>query len=416
MRRLLLNCATEFGIGLAFSSAHPFGRVFAIIIPALVLRNQSRTAAYLAAMCYYAGALWPVVPGARNFFGADVSLLTAFALWMAACLLLASPWLMVWSLNRSQFWWRAPCGLASGVIPPLGIIGWASPLTVAGLLFPGTCWWGWAACAVVSGGLAAYPRSAATLLALTSIICNTMCKPVAQSPAGWVAVNTCFGAIAHGSASVIAEFTAAQSIQEAALTTKATVILFPETVVPTWTAATDAFWQPTFQRLRSDGKIAIVGARLPVPGADAGISSVGEISRALAVLHGKVASGPVPGRSPDFLYDNAVVIRGSETTIFRQRIPVPIAMWKPFGNVGARLHLFEPGIVMIGKRRAAFVICYEQLLVWPTLTSLLQRPDILVAVANDYWATGTAIPAQQRICMRSWARLFDLPLLSATNF
>jgi hypothetical protein len=30
--------------------------------------------------------------------------------------------------------------LATGVLPPLGLIGWASPVASAGVLFPGTAW------------------------------------------------------------------------------------------------------------------------------------------------------------------------------------------------------------------------------------------------------------------------------------
>jgi hypothetical protein len=39
----------------------------------------------------------PLIPGARNFFGPDVSALVAIGLWVSASLLLALPWLLVWS-------------------------------------------------------------------------------------------------------------------------------------------------------------------------------------------------------------------------------------------------------------------------------------------------------------------------------
>jgi hypothetical protein len=56
-----------------------------------------------------------------------------------------------------------------------------------------------------------------------------------------------------------AQYEAALSIQHTALTTDAKVIIFPETVVPTWTPATEAFWQPTLDRLRSAGRTIVVG-------------------------------------------------------------------------------------------------------------------------------------------------------------
>jgi hypothetical protein len=35
---------------------------------------------------------------------------------------------------------------------------------------------------------------------------------------------------------------------------------------------------------------------------------------------------------------------------------------------------------------------------------------------NDYWAKNTRIPAIQRSSVASWARLFHIPVLSASNF
>ena len=77
--------AAEFSIGLAVSSAHPLGLVVSIAMPALAMRQPERRTAYSSAIGYYAGALWPLIPCARNFFGPDVSLMTALALWVLAC-------------------------------------------------------------------------------------------------------------------------------------------------------------------------------------------------------------------------------------------------------------------------------------------------------------------------------------------
>jgi hypothetical protein len=70
------------------------------------------------------------------------------------------------------------------------------------------------------------------------------------------------------------------------------------------------------------------------------------------------------------------MVRGAEVGVLHQRIPVPIAMWKPFHLDGARLHLIGPGVIRIANRRVAILICYEQLLLWPVLTSLREEPDV----------------------------------------
>ena len=70
---------------------------------------------------------------------------------------------------------------------------------------------------------------------------------------------------------------------------------------------------------------------------------------------------------------------------------------------------------MVAGKRAAILICYEQLLVWPILASAAENPDILLGVANDYWAEGTSINAIQGACLHAWSRLFNIPLFLATN-
>ena len=69
---------------------------------------------------------------------------------------------------------------------------------------------------------------------------------------------------------------------------------------------------------------------------------------------------------------------------------MPIAMWKPFSADGVPLNLFGPGTISVQGQRAAVLICYEQLLVWPFLSSAFERPTILITAANDYWAKGYA--------------------------
>src|SRR6266567_6453283 len=73
------------------------------------------------------------------------------------------------------------------------------------------------------------------------------------------------------------------------------------------------------------------------------------------------------------------------------------------------------GTLQIAGRKAAVLICYEQLLIWPVLTSFREHPDLLVGIANDYWARSTSVPDIQWACVTSWARLFHVPILWAEN-
>jgi hypothetical protein len=404
-------------VGLAVSSGHPIGITASVLMPALALRPKSRRGAYAVALSYYAGALWPLIPGAKNFFGPNVSFCVALILWAVAALLLALPWPLVWSVDVRQALWRAPVGLALTLIPPLGIIGWASPLTAAGFLFPATRWGGLLACLLLTGALPIWPKRAGVALLCIAAVANLIHPMEPTAPAGWEGINTYFGPIAQDMAEPLAIYRVAEEIQREALSAQASVIVFPETVVPYWTASTDAFWQQTLAELKAGGKTVLVGARIPREQLDS--RPLYDFSAELAMLNSglpAISSARLPGRtqwSPT--YFNAVVIRGAQAATFEQRIPVPIAMWNPFKSDSAPLNIEGPAVLRIGNKRAAILICYEQLIAWPMVTAMLDNPNVLVGVANDYWATVTPIPRFQRSAVQSWARLFGIPFVFAVN-
>jgi apolipoprotein N-acyltransferase len=204
------------------------------------------------------------------------------------------------------------------------------------------------------------------------------------APPDWRAESTHFGGVGLDAPTPLADYQAAQCIQQIALRSDARVILFPETVVTNWNPGTDLFWKPTIDTLREQGKTILVGANVFDP----------------TTQH----------------YFNSMVIRGAEQgPNFVQRIPIPIAMWIPLSKTGVPLQLRKPGTIKIAGQNPAILICYEQLLVWPVVTSFVRRPTLLLGTANDYWAENTTIPDIQRACLESWARLFRVPLLWAQN-
>jgi hypothetical protein len=199
------------------------------------------------------------------------------------------------------------------------------------------------------------------------------------------------------------------------------VIIFPETVVPYWTPATDQFWKPTLDCLRSEGKTILVGALVPDRDRNPAAFQQIDFAKEIAALK----SGAVPlapaihaqtaGLETGGSYRNEVVVRGSDVATFQQRVPVPISMWNPFSRSGAPLNLHGSGVLQLRRERVALLICYEQVLVWPVLASMSQHPTVLIAIANDYWAASTPIRRFQLSAVRAWSRLFTVPYLSAVN-
>jgi len=272
---------------------------------------------------------------------------------------------------------------------------------------------------VLTGTLAVWPRGSTGAMIAVAGVANLAHPADPLTPPGWVAVNTEFGSIAHNTPSPLVQYQAAVQIQQEAISRHARVIIFPETVVPYWTAAIDAFWDQTLSRLNARGETIIIGARIPLASP---VAPSTDFSNGLAVLRGgsfHASAAPVQRSTEERLWNpiylNAMVLRGATEAIVPQRVPVPIAMWNPFRRDSARPDWFGPGAVQIGSERAGIIICYEQLIAWPVLVTMTKRPTVLIAPANDYWAQGTTIPMFQRTAMRSWARLFGVPCLFAVN-
>jgi apolipoprotein N-acyltransferase len=369
-------------------SGHVVTIPFALLAPLLLYHTQSRAHSYTTLLSYYVGASWPLIPGASTFFGARGNMIEGILICFVASALLAIPAALLFTQNRTLRPFTITAMFLLTALPPLGIIGWASPFLSAGVLFPGTAWFGVIGTLALLPLLALSPLRTATIVAIVALIANGFYK-APSPPAGWQAINTQFGGAGQGDPDFLSEFLSSEEIQSTIAQSDAQVLVFPEHVVTEWTEATEAFWRESLDTLAQRHATLIIGVGLP-------------------------------RKHPQFVrsntYYNALIARTErKQTIYYQRIPVPLAMWKPFTRDGVPLNLFAPGTIPVRNERAAVLICYEQLLVWPFLSSVFEHPTILVTAANDYWAKGTPIPNIQRASVSSLARLFGLPVLSAVN-
>ena len=331
-------------------------------------------------MAYFGAASWPLVRAYAAF--AEASITSSALTWMIAVALLSLSPAVAWSQDRTAAAWRIPFALAIGVLPPLGLIGWASPVASAGVLFPGTAWLGLAA-VIIAPGLILLGRPRIWIaIAAASLLSVCFTKPV-PAPSAWAAVETNLtpGARFEGAD----ELFASERAQRIVFDSRAGVTILPETVISRWTEATEAFWEPTLAELHRQHRLAVIGAGVAIPDSPA--------------------------------YENAAIIIGGEKPkAFFQRVPVPVGMWRPFSNgPSVPLRLGRPGTIEVAGQRVAFLICYEQLLVLPVLLSAIDHPTLIVGMANQYWVRDTNIPAAQRASLLAWSRLFALPLLIAEN-
>jgi hypothetical protein len=418
----LLLCSV-IALGLGESTGYPLGMIAAAGMPLACLAPGTRKAAFTSSFGYYACAIWPMIPGLEAYWKSQP--LIPLFLWICTALMLSLPWTVSWTSDRVHYVWRAPLALAATIIPPLGIVGFASPLTGAGYVFPGMGWGGLAAVALLPGILLSTKslnfRARAVVIGLASGWCiasHLSYSGDAEPPNGWMAINTHFGNVSEP----FHDFKAAQFIQQKADKSSAHVLIFPEAVVPRWSEATEAFWHQSLDRCRTRGQILAIGAGLPYKPVRNDRERLNDLrtydfSEAIQVLKsGNMRTILGPMRSPlSERVDNAMTLAGAESASFYQRVPVPLGMWRPFSKTSVPLRLNGPGVIVIDHQRAAVLICYEQMLTFPILTSMLQHPTVIVGISNTFWVDHTAIPRFQANALRAWARLFHLPYLLAVN-
>ena len=387
MRRELFRAATLVGISAITGGVSWSGYVLllpvAAALPLLWSLARTRLQASAVSAAYFLAASRGLPQGVANFYSSDIW--PGLLLWLVASAGFVIVHAALWTDCAG---WRKPlrflivCVIMA--IPPFGITGWAHPVTAAGVLFPGCGWWG---LGLIIAGLAGLVTRHWPVVAVTLASCwfwSTLVWADPNRPEGWHGVDLEMGVSLGRQAGLRRQRDLIASARNAA-GDGARFVLLPEAALGFWTPTMERFWRDGF----SNGDATLLAGA--------------------TVLD---ATG----------YDNVLVaIDGTGGRIlYRERMPVPGSMWQPwrswFGESGgARAHFFTNPVVAVGSVRAAPLICYEQLIVWPVLQSMMHDPDIIVAAGNGWWTRGTSIVAIQRATTMSWARLFSKPLVIAFN-
>ncbi|SSC64683.1 unnamed protein product [Ciceribacter selenitireducens ATCC BAA-1503] len=356
-----------------------------MLFPALWAMSPSRMVAALVSAGYFLAASRGLPQGVANFYSSD--LWPGFLLWMAASSSFVAVHAVAWTRRPGKE--RPLRYLAVAVLmalPPFGITGWAHPLTAAGVLFPGWGWWG--VIAATTGLIVMttrfWPTATIALGGFWLWSAATWTGP--KLPEGWRGVDFELGESLGRDGSLEHHRDLIDTVGRIAFSHAGTrVVVLPESAL--------GFWTPTVERLWLEG----------LRGSD------------VTVLAGATVLEPQG-------YDNVMVaISADEARIlYRERMPVPVSMWQPWRvwtgqGGGARAHLFANPIVELGSTKIAPLICYEQLILWPALQSMLHAPDIIVATGNGWWTAGTSIVAIQWASTIAWARLFSVPVVMAIN-
>lgn len=357
----------------------------AAFFPFLWSRSPTRMSATLVALGYFLAASRDLPAGVAHFFTAD--LWVGLCLWIAAAAAFVAVHAALWTARPgSAQAWRYLAIMVLTAIPPFGITGWAHPLTAAGILMPGWKWWGLAALTTGLMGLVTRigPAVAVALSGLWFWSAASGTAPLIMER--WHGVDLQMGASLGRDLSLQRHRDLIATVRQVTATnSNSQVVILPESTLGFWTSAVERLWR---DGLRDTAITLLAGA---------------------AVVD---AEG----------YDNVMVEIDARSAriLYHERMPVPVSMWQPWKKWlgqpgGARASFFGNPVVEVAGKTIAPIICYEQLIVWPILHSLLSKPDVIVLIGNGWWTADGNIVAIQRASATAWARLFDLPLVISFN-
>ena len=372
--QLFGTLATALAAGWAVSQSH---LVFTIALPVVTMRQPDRFRATAAALAYFLAAGADILRVGPYLATTESSSVPLGFFWVGAAFLQSLVWCWCW--DKEVRFLRTTVALILSAVPPVGLIGWAHPFHAAGWLFPTLGVTG-LFCTLALVELATRKAEVLVLVAALGFVSSRY--QFESKPIPWVGLNTQYGDVFAGDDPLGVMDAVARQVCE----NPAVVQVWPESIVPHWNESTEAFWSEIVADAKQRGKTVALGSTIGIPD---------------------------PFR---LCLRNVVIIQGWEARpAVDQRTPILGATWHPVSGSGVPLQLFASPNRELAGQYAAFLICYEQLLAWSYLSLLVDRPTVLVGVTNSYWVTDTSIPAVQTACLKSWARLFNIPLVQAVN-
>ncbi|ADC73291.1 TraB family protein (plasmid) [Thioalkalivibrio sp. K90mix] len=336
----------------------------------------------LASGLFVAGAAWTVAPAVPAYFGNDQLLFGVLSVAIVA-FIHALVWAIAWTDRPHLRVINALLVIALFMLPPLAWIGWASPVNAAGILFPGTGWFGFVLlAAVLALGLSGRAAMVAGLLTISLVALMPQSTVWIDSDPEfdqWQGVDTALGdlELTHGPSVVDRQVVLQQKIEGRY---QGQFVLLPETVAGVW-----EFAEPMWEHWDGAPRGALIGAAL---------------------------QGDAPG------YHNSLVgigaLRGMR---YDQRMPIPWAMWNPLDPESAHADIFGPGTVQAPTgEEIGVLLCYEQLIGFPMIQTFWVGPDVVLAPTNAWWAYNNAIPRMQEYIVSAWGRLFGVPVVTSVNY
>lgn len=349
--------------------------------------QRGRLPAFLLFFGYFLAIAKDIPASSQSFLGQGLAI--GVVMWIVQAALVAMPFGLMHGERYKPARFAAALILFS--VPPLGLLGWASPLLAAGTLFPGLGIAGLVALAALLSitTLASSSLTArGNLLVAPAVLIATLSADIVAASRmpdySWFAQNTSLGRYPEDPAGHIERQKTLLRLAGESVDGGAKLVLLPEGIAGNWSPILEAIWTPVALRAKEQGATVLIGA---------------------------TTEGADDARM------NSLVAIGADSFLMHARIPMPISMWNPWSDEGYSTNLMSPGLARVQGRQVAISICYEDLLVWPLAWSFAAGDPTAILSAGNNWfgdaaATATAI---QRTSIELQARLYGVPLIRAVN-
>lgn len=370
-----------------------------IFVPIIFLWLETFLQACLYRITYIIGISYHILNDYIHYLDSK-SLVHHIGLYLVTLFCLIVPFLLLWPAKKIK-----PVFLKTSYIllifalitlPPIGLLSLNYFLVSMGALFPSLGWYGVTLYIILffailySGMLPSYRKftiPVVLLLALVVFASNYSFKPP-KTPTGWQEVNTNRGKSDQKELFSLNEKTAPIAKHHISKNTK--VIILPEAsaVAIDLDGSIQSIWEPTFKKAKKYHTNIIFGG--------------------LKLIPFKMADKKQFGY---FIWDN------KKLAFKPSRQPIPLISWFPWKKTSQKATWFKQNNFALKNQNVQVSVCYESFVPWFLLHPFMQRnrPTILIGINNLYFANKKTIESKHMM-ISSVARLFNVPLIEATNY
>ena len=248
------------------------------------------------------------------------------------------------------------------------MLGWANPLTAAGVLFPGAGLLGFIYLLGAYLSLSSRATGPIKAFGLISIWCLLTSPATKTNPMAGLYTN--FHKTDDNGAG---DYNRQSELRDRSRSVKSRILLLPEGVATGgWTEVGTRFWA-------KEKRTVLMGTEIKI------------------------------GRPEN------VIVNVKTGDLYYQRQPIPFSMWRPFDSGSYQSHWFERPVLDAEGLKIAPLICFEGFLVWPIVHSYLAGATHIAATGNYWWARESQMPRIHESIIKSWSRLFSMPYAMAVN-